>query len=43
MTNDRDEMMPLGILQYVEGRRLDLTGLFPLIQPGRRSGPTWAR
>jgi hypothetical protein len=33
VTNDRDEMMPLWYLQYVEGIRLDLTGLFPLIQP----------
>jgi hypothetical protein len=33
VTNDRDEMMPLWYMQYVEGRRPDLTGLFPLIQP----------
>ena len=38
MTNDRDEMMPLWYMQYVEGRRPDLTGLFPLIQPT----PDWA-
>ena len=31
VTNDRDEMMPLWYLQYVEGRRPDLLGLFPLI------------
>lgn len=34
VTNDRDEMMPLWYMQYVEGVRPDLTGLFPLIQPG---------
>jgi len=34
ITNDRDEMMPQWYLKYVEGRRADLTGLFPLIQPG---------
>lgn len=34
VTNDRDEMMPLWYMQYVEGVRADLTGLFPLIQPG---------
>jgi hypothetical protein len=34
VTNDRDEMMPQWYLKYVEGRRTDLTGLFPLIQPG---------
>jgi hypothetical protein len=38
VTNDRDEMMPQWYLKYVEGRRVDLTGLFPLIQPG----PEWA-
>ena len=38
VTNDRDEMMPLWYMQYVEGRRTDLTGLFPLIQPT----PDWA-
>ena len=38
VTNDRDEMMPLWYMQYVEGRRPDLTGLFPLIQPT----PDWA-
>ena len=38
VTNDRDEMMPLWYMQYVEGRRADLTGLFPLIQPT----PDWA-
>ena len=38
ITNDRDEMMPQWYLKYVEGRRADLTGLFPLIQPG----PEWA-
>ena len=38
VSNDRDEMMPLWYMQYVEGRRPDLTGLFPLIQPT----PDWA-
>ena len=38
ITNDRDEMMPQWYLKYVEGRRADLIGLFPLIQPG----PEWA-
>ena len=38
ITNDRDEMMPQWYLKYVEGRRADLTGLFPLIQPD----PEWA-
>ena len=38
VTNDRDEMMPQWYLKYVEGRRADLTGLFPLIQPS----PEWA-
>jgi hypothetical protein len=35
VTNDRDEMIPLWYMQYVEGVRPDLTGLFPLIQPGQ--------
>lgn len=34
ITNDRDEMAPQWYLRYVEGQRPDLTGLFPLIQPG---------
>ena len=38
ITNDRDEMMPQWYLKYVAGRRPDLTGLFPLIQPD----PAWA-
>ncbi len=38
VSNDRDEMVPLWYLKYVEGRRTDLDGLFPLIQPG----PAWA-
>jgi hypothetical protein len=33
VSNDRDEIVPLWYLQYVEGIRPDLTGLFPLIQP----------
>lgn len=31
LSNDRDEMMPMWYTQYVEGRRRDLIGLFPLI------------
>ncbi len=31
VSNDRDEMVPLIYLQYVEGRRRDVTGLFPLM------------
>ncbi len=38
ITNDRDEVAPQWYLRYVEGRRADLTGLFPLIQPG----PAWS-
>jgi hypothetical protein len=34
VSNDRDEMVPFWYLQTVEGVRPDLTGLFPLIQPG---------
>lgn len=36
VSNDRDEMTPLLYLQHVDGRRSDLTGLFPLIvdRPG---------
>ncbi len=39
VSNDRDEMTPLIYLQHVEGRRPDLTGLFPLIvdRPGWRN------
>ena len=33
LTNDRDEMMPLYYLQFVEGQRTDLLGLFPLLLP----------
>ncbi len=33
VSNDRDEMVPFFYLTYVEGRRPDLTPLFPLIQP----------
>jgi len=33
ISNDRDEMVPLWYLQYVEGKRPDLIGLFPLITP----------
>jgi hypothetical protein len=33
VTNDRDEMMPLYYLQFVEGQRTDLLGLFPLLLP----------
>lgn len=38
ISNDRDEMVPQWYLKYVESRRPDLDGLFPLIQPG----PAWA-
>ncbi|MGQ9490218.1 MAG: protein O-mannosyl-transferase family [Anaerolineae bacterium] len=38
ISNDRDEMVPFWYLKYVEGRRPDLDGLFPLIQPG----PAWS-
>ncbi len=31
VSNDRNEMVPLWYLQFVEGRRRDLLGLFPLI------------
>lgn len=33
VSNDRDEMMPLWYIQYVEDTRRDLLGLFPLITP----------
>jgi len=33
VSNDRNDMMPLWYLQYVEHRRPDLLGLFPLITP----------
>ena len=33
VSNDRDEIMPLWYYQFVEGRRLDLNGLFPRIVP----------
>ncbi|MBI3912925.1 MAG: DUF2723 domain-containing protein [Chloroflexi bacterium] len=33
ISNDRDEMTPLWYLQYVEQRRRDVTGLFPLVTP----------
>jgi len=33
VSNDRNEIMPLWYYQYVERRRPDLTGLFPLIVP----------
>jgi hypothetical protein len=38
LSNDRNEMMPLWYYQYVEGRRPDLLGLFPLIV----SDPTYS-
>jgi hypothetical protein len=31
VSNDRNEIMPMWYLQYVEGRRPDLTGVFPLV------------
>ena len=33
VSNDRDEMMPLWYMQYVENTRRDLLGVFPLITP----------
>ncbi|MBI4787536.1 MAG: DUF2723 domain-containing protein [Chloroflexi bacterium] len=33
LSNDRDEMMPLWYIQYVENTRRDLLGLFPLLTP----------
>ncbi len=33
LSNDRDEMMPLWYLQYVENTRRDVIGLFPLVVP----------
>jgi len=33
ISNDRDEMMPLWYLQYVERTRTDVLGLFPVITP----------
>ncbi len=33
VSNDRDEMMPLWYIQYVENARRDVLGLFPLITP----------
>ena len=36
VSNDRNEIMPLWYLQYVEGRRPDLTGAFPLLTPEPR-------
>ena len=35
ISNDRDEMMPLWYLQYVENTRRDLLGIFSLITPAR--------
>ncbi len=33
LSNDRNELMPMWYFQYVENRRRDLLGLFPLITP----------
>jgi hypothetical protein len=33
ISNDRDEMMPLWYIQFVENTRRDLLGLFPLVTP----------
>ncbi|MBI5033095.1 MAG: DUF2723 domain-containing protein [Chloroflexi bacterium] len=33
ISNDRDEMMPMWYMQYVENVRRDVVGLFPLITP----------
>jgi len=37
VSNDRDEMAPLWYVQYVQGARQDLTGLFPRL----REGSSW--
>jgi len=37
VSNDRDEMAPLWYVQYVQGTRQDLTGLFPQL----RQDPSW--
>ena len=37
VSNDRDEMAPLWYVQYVQGTRQDLTGLFPQL----RQGASW--
>ena len=34
VSNDRDEMAPLWYIQYVQGARQDLTGLFPRLRQG---------
>jgi len=34
VSNDRNEIVPMFYLQYVEERGLGMTGLFPLIKPG---------
>lgn len=36
ISNDRDEIVPLFYVQWVEARRQDLTGIFPLIAPDAR-------
>lgn len=36
VSNDRNEIVPLYYMQYVDNRRSDLTGLFPLIAPEAR-------
>ena len=36
VSNDRNEIVPLFYLQYVEERRQDLVGIFPLIAPDAR-------
>lgn len=33
VSDDRNDLMPMWYMQYVEGRRTDLLGLFPLITP----------
>lgn len=42
VSNDRNEIVPLYYLQQVEGRRADLSGIFPLIAPEARFGDVGA-
>lgn len=42
VSNDRNEIVPLYYLQWVEERRQDLTGIFPLIAPEARFGDVGA-
>ncbi len=42
VSNDRNEIVPLYYLQQVEGKRPDLTGIFPLMAPEARFGDVGA-